>query len=107
MKSATESGAARTLRVRGGLIAVASLLIFQIYAVRELLAAELLFAMVFAFLGVLGTVFYFIGSIAERGAMTAEASLRAVATCVRHGWRDLEEVSRRWLGQAGAVHARR
>jgi hypothetical protein len=108
MKSAgRESGTVWNRRTRDGLIAAASLLVFQIYAARELLAAELLLAMVFVFLGALGAVLYFIGSLAERGAMTAEALLRSVAPRVRHGWRDLELIGRRWLGPAGALHARR
>ena len=88
------------LRIAPGLIVVACLLVLQIYAVRALLAAELLFALAFVFVAVLGAGFYFIGSVAERGADAMESGLRPIVPLVRHGCHDLEEASRKWIGSA-------
>ena len=88
--------AARKPKVRNRVLAVlAVILILQIYFVRELLAAELLFGLGFAVLLALGALFYVVGAIGERGLDWAEAGLRVTADVVRRGYTGLEEVSRK------------
>jgi hypothetical protein len=69
--------------------------ILQTYFVRELIAAELLFGLVFAILFVLGLIFYVVGAIGERGLDWAEAGVRVAAPVARRGYSALEEISRR------------
>jgi hypothetical protein len=75
--------------------ALAGFLILQIYFVRELLAAELLFAIVFALFAMLALVFYFVGLIGERGVDLAEAGARFMAPLVRRSFASLEDFSKR------------
>jgi len=83
-------------RVRYGTIStVAVLFFFQLYFVRELLAAELLFALVFAVIFVLGGLFYLVGAISERGFDWTEVGVRVVASSARRGYAALEEISRK------------
>jgi hypothetical protein len=87
---------AANARVRFGVLSiVAALLIFQLYFVRELLAAELLFAMGFAALFFLGGLLYLIGAISERGFDWTEAGVRVIASSARRGYATLEEISRK------------
>ncbi len=74
---------------------VAVFLIPQIYFVRELIAAELLFGVLFAVLFVLGTIFYVVGAIGERGLVWAEAGGRVLIQSARRGYSTLEELSKR------------
>jgi uncharacterized membrane protein HdeD (DUF308 family) len=74
---------------------VAILFIFQLYFVRELLAAELLFAMGFGVLFLLGGLLYAIGAISERGFDWTEAGLRVIASSAKRGYATLEEISRK------------
>ncbi len=69
--------------------------VLQIYFVRELMAAELLFGLGFAVLFVLCVIFYLVGAIGERGLDWAEAGIRVVAPFARRGYVALEEISRR------------
>jgi hypothetical protein len=83
-------------KVRKGTLAiVTAIVIFQLYFVRELIAAELLFAGGFAVLLFLGGIVYLAGVVGERGLDWAEAGLRATAEIARRGYASLEEVSRK------------
>jgi hypothetical protein len=83
-------------KIRKGMFSVlAVFLILQIYFVRELLAAELIFGLGFAVLLVLGGIFYLVGTIGERGLDLAEAGIRVVADSARRGYSSLEEISRK------------
>jgi hypothetical protein len=70
-------------------------LVLQIYFVRELIAAELLFGMFFVFLFVLATLSYVVGTIGMNGRGWAEAGARVVATSARRGFSTLEEISKK------------
>jgi hypothetical protein len=86
----------QSAKVRKGTLAiVAAVVIFQLYFVRELIAAELLFAGGFAVLFILGGIFYLVGVVGERGLDWAEAGLRVTADVARRGYAGLEEVSRK------------
>jgi hypothetical protein len=69
--------------------------ILQLYFVRELIAAELLFGMLFAFMFALAALFYVIGTIGINGRTWAEAGARVVATSARRGYSTLEEISKK------------
>lgn len=89
------TGIAEKAKVRKGVLSlVAVFFILQIYFVRELLAAELLFGMGFAVLFVLGLVIYAVGAIGERGLGVAEVGIRVVSNSARRGYAGLEEISR-------------
>ncbi len=90
------SAAARKPKVRNRVLTVlAVFLILQIYFVREILAAELLFGLGFAVLLALGVLFYVVGAIGERGLDLAEVGVRAVTPWARRGYVALEDLSRR------------
>jgi hypothetical protein len=83
-------------KVRKGMLAiVAAVVVFQLYFVRELVAAEMLFAGGFAVLLVLGGIFYIVGVVGEQGLDWAEAGIRVAAESARRGYASLEEVSRK------------
>jgi hypothetical protein len=83
-------------KVRKGLLSMlAVFFVLQVYFVRELIAAELLFAMGFAVLMVLGGIVYLIGAIGERGLDWAEAGIRVSTDFARRGYAGLEELSRK------------
>jgi hypothetical protein len=83
-------------KVRKGLIAgLAVFFVFQLYFVRELLAAELLFGAGFAVLLFLGGLAYLVGSIGERGLDFAEVGVRVIGDSARRGFSALEEISRK------------
>ncbi|MGA8143781.1 MAG: hypothetical protein WB987_07830 [Candidatus Acidiferrales bacterium] len=83
-------------KVRKGLVAsLAIFFVFQLYFVRELLAAELLFAGGFAVLLVLGGLAYLVGSLGERGLDFAEVGVRVIGDSARRGFNSLEEISRK------------
>ena len=69
--------------------------VFQLYFVRELLAAELLFGAAFAVLFIIGFVIYMLGRAGERGFVWAESRTRALAHATRQGLSALEEISRK------------
>jgi predicted Na+-dependent transporter len=69
--------------------------VLQLYFVRELLAAELIFGAVFAFVVVLVAVSYLLGSLGERGLELTEASARVIATSARRGFNVLGEMSKK------------
>ena len=81
---------------RKGLMAVLTVLVvFQLYFVRELLAAELLFGIGFAFLLLLGVIFYAVGALGERAFDGMEAGVRVVGHSARRGYARMEEFSKK------------
>ncbi|HTS12300.1 MAG TPA: hypothetical protein VMH00_09300 [Candidatus Limnocylindrales bacterium] len=88
----TISGVLGKARIgKGAVTVLAVLFILQAYFVRELLAAELLFALGFVVVLALVAVFYAIGAASEFGLDWAEAGVRSV----RRGYAMLEEISRK------------
>jgi uncharacterized membrane protein HdeD (DUF308 family) len=77
------------------LSALVILVVLQIYFVRELLAAELLFGLLFAALLLLGGICYVVGAIGVRGLDWMEAGVRVLAQSARRGYSSLEEISKR------------
>jgi hypothetical protein len=84
----------KVLRKRVGW-GLAIFLILQLYFVRELIAAELLFGILFAFMFALAALFYVVGTIGVNGRTWAEAGARVVATRARRGYSTLEEISKK------------
>jgi|SRR5271155_5640565 len=80
---------------KGVFLGLAVLFILQLYFVRELLAAELLFGLGFAVLLALGGIVYLVGAIGERGLDWAEAGVRVIGDSARRGYSSLEEISRK------------
>ncbi len=78
-------------KVRKGMLnVIASFFALQLYFVRELLAAELLFGLGFIALLVLGSLAYLIGSAGARGLKLAEAPVRVISHSARRGFSNLE-----------------
>jgi hypothetical protein len=75
--------------------ALAIFVVLQLYFVRELIAAELLFGMVFLFVFALAALFYAVGTVGVEGRGWAEAGARVVATSARRGYSTLEEISKK------------
>jgi hypothetical protein len=85
-----------SVKVRKGMLSILAVaFVFQMYFVRELLAAELLFGLGFAVLLAFAALFYVIGAIGERGLDWTEAGVRIVADSARRGYASLEEISRK------------
>lgn len=83
-------------KVRKGLVAgIASFFVLQLYFVRELLVAELIFAIGFGILFALVGLAYLVGSLGERGLDFAEIGVRAIGETARRGFNSLEEISRK------------
>ena len=80
---------------RGFLSVLAILFVLQLYFIRELLAADLLFGLGFAVLLALGAIFYIVGAIGERGLDWAEVGVRFIGDTARRGYSGLEEISRK------------
>jgi hypothetical protein len=100
-------GLGEKAKVRKGLLSVLAIFfILQIYFVRELLAAELLFGMGFAVLFVLGLTIYTVGAIGERGLDVAEVGVRLISNSARRGYASLEELSRKSLRNPDSESAR-
>jgi hypothetical protein len=74
---------------------LAIVVVLQLYFIRELIAAELLFGMLFLFAFGLAALFYAVGTIGIEGRIWAEAGARAVATSARRGFSTLEEISKK------------
>lgn len=93
---AGSSGLFRKKAVRKWLIlSLAVLFILQLYFVREMLAAEVLFGMFFAVVLLLCGVFYAVGALGERGLDLAEAGIRVAARSARWSYSALEDLSKR------------
>lgn len=68
---------------------------FQIYFVRELFAAELLFGAGFVLLFVLGALFYLAGAVGERGLDWAGAHVHFLTSAARWGVGRFEALSKK------------
>ena len=103
---ASFAAVAQKAKVRKGMLTIiAVFFVLQIYFVRKLLAAELLFGMGFAVLFVMGLIFYFIGMIGERGLELGEAGVRMIASTTRRGIEGMEYVNRKAFRNAGSESA--
>jgi hypothetical protein len=80
--------------------------VFQLYFVRELLAAEILFGAAFAVLFIIGLGIYVIGQAGERGFGWAESRARALVQATRQGLSALEEISRKTFRHPRSESAR-
>lgn len=74
---------------------VSILLVLQLYFVRELIAAELLFGALFAALFLFVGICYLVGTIGERGLDWAEIGVRVVASTARRSYNAVEELSKK------------
>lgn len=100
-------GLGEKAKVRKGMLSILAIFfVLQIYFVRELLAAELLFGMGFAVLFVLGLTVYTVGAIGERGLDVAEVGVRLISNSARRGYASLEEISRKSLRNPDSESAR-
>ena len=72
---------------------LAVIAILQVYFVRELIAAELIFGMLFAAIFLFVALCYTLGSAWEYGVAWSEIGVRAIATSARRGYGALEYVS--------------
>jgi hypothetical protein len=70
-------------------------LVLQLYFVRELIAAEVLFGLGFLVLLAFGLIFYLVGAMGERGFDLLENGGRAAAPMVRRGYAKIEELSKK------------
>ena len=77
------------------LLGLLALLVLQLYFVRELIAAELLFGLGFVVLLTLGGIFYFVGAIGERSFDLIETGIRAGAPVARRAYTKVEELSKK------------
>jgi hypothetical protein len=75
--------------------AIAILFVLQLYFVRELIAAELIFGALFTALFVLVTVCYLIGALWEKGLTWADLGVRAVVGLTRRSYITIEEFSKK------------
>ncbi len=69
----------------------------QLYFVREILAAFVLFALGFAFLLGVYLIFYLVQQASELSLGWVEAHSRPLARVLRSGWNLVEEVSKKQL----------
>ena len=88
--------AAKQARLRKGLTLLLGVILFlQMYFVRELLAAEILFGIGFLVFLVLVAVFYGVGFLGEQGVSLIERGYQVSAPVARRGFSRLEELSKR------------
>jgi hypothetical protein len=80
--------------------------VLQLYFVRELIAAELLFGLLFAVMFVLAAIFYLVGTIGERGLDWAEMGVRVVASQSRRAYSAIEEISKKPIRHPHSESAR-
>jgi hypothetical protein len=95
-RTARQLGGNPKLRTRT-ITSLGILFVLQLYFVRELLAAEILFAIGFLSLVLLGGMLYVLGAIGERGFDLTEAGVHILAVSARRGYALLEEMSRKAL----------
>jgi hypothetical protein len=87
---------ARQAKLRKGLTLFLAVILFvQMYFVRELVAAELLFGIGFVVFLALVVTFYAIGFVGEQGFSWMERGYHLVAPIARRGYTRLEEVSKK------------
>jgi hypothetical protein len=90
------AGVTAKAKLRKGTLVVLGVFFFlQIYFVRELLAAELLFGVAFGALLIIGGTAYLLGAIGERGLDVTEAGIRVLARSARRGCSMVDELSRK------------
>jgi len=85
---------------------VVAVIALQVYFVREIVAAELLFAMIFATILLLAFAFYLVKEAGERGIGLAESLVRVASPAFRRGLQYLEAVSRRSFRRTRSESAR-
>ena len=74
---------------------LAVILFLQLYFVRELIAAEVLFGLGFLVLAVVGGILYLVGSIGERSFNLLEAGVRAIVPYMHRGYVRTVEFSKK------------
>jgi len=90
------SGTAKQAKVRKRLVLfLAVVLVLQLYFVRELIAAEVLFGLGFLVLAVIGGVLYLVGSIGERTFDLLEVGVRAAVPYMHRGYARTLEFSKK------------
>jgi hypothetical protein len=95
--------AAKAVKVHKRLtLALAVVLVIQLYFVRELIAAELLFGLGFLVLMVIVGVFYLVGFVGERSFDLMEAGARGAAPFARRGYAKVEELSKKQFRHPGS-----
>jgi hypothetical protein len=88
----------RKAKVRKGLLSIAAaFFILQLYFVRALIAAELIFVLFFLVILAVVGIAYVLGSIGERGLAWTEVGVRALAGSAKRGYLAMEEISKRPL----------
>jgi hypothetical protein len=74
---------------------LAIVFVLQLYFVRALLAAELLFGLLFAMVFALAAICYLIGTLGEQGLNWADTGIRVTANAARRSYGILEEISKK------------
>ena len=93
---ASAAGVIAKAKLRKGMLVALGIFFFlQLYFVRELLAAELLFGIVFSILLIIGGTAYLLGAIGERGLDLTESGIRVLARSARRGYNMVDELSRK------------
>lgn len=82
------------------------LLAWELYPLRELLVAELLFAIFFLLMAAFGAALYFLGAATERAADLARAQAPIAARSIAHVYLELERLARRFIHQPAAHMAK-
>ena len=101
------AAAAKQAKVRKGLVAtLAAFLVLQVYFVRELLAAELLFGLLFAAVLAIGGIVYALGTFGERAIDVGEAGVRVIASSTRRGYVLAEAITKKSARYLNSVSAR-
>lgn len=77
------------------LIGAAMFAVLQVYFVRELLAAELLFGLLFTSLIVLAGIFYVIGTVGQWGIDRVQSGFRVAAGVARRNYGAAEDLTRK------------
>jgi hypothetical protein len=83
-------------RIRKTIVSVAAaFLILQLYFIRELLAVELLFGLVFAFWLLLATVIYIVGTIGEHGLEWGDRGVRFIVQAAKRSYAFATELAKK------------
>jgi hypothetical protein len=90
LKGLAIAGAKQAKLRKGVTLFLAIILVLQLYFVRELIAAELLFGLGFLVFLTLAGIFYAVGFIGERAFEGMEAGYRASAPAARRAYSRLE-----------------
>jgi hypothetical protein len=99
--------AAKQAKLRKGLtLFLAIILVLQLYFVRELIAAELLFGLGFLVFLTLVGIFYAVGFLGERAFGGVEAGYRATAPVAKRAYNSVEEGYRATLPVARRAYVK-